>query len=86
MTNIYEELKKQARDNKERWNKIETIISDMKKGLRAGEDLELWGDHLVECLELLVLNMKPTMDAEAELKALESSLFALDSVFKNKGK
>jgi hypothetical protein len=84
MSDLYEKLKEQARESKGRWNKIETLISDMKKNAKAGE--KVWEDDIIECLELLVLNLRPAADVEAELKSLEASLFSLDKVLGQKDK
>lgn len=79
MGNIYEELKKQARDNQARWNKIEDILKHMKSSLKQGNDI--WEDELIECLELLVQNLKPPVNVEGEIADLEKSFDGLGKLF-----
>ena len=84
MSNMYEKLKEQARESQKRWDKLETLISDMKKNAKAGE--KVWEDDIIECLELLMLNLRPAVNVETELAGLENSLLNLEKVLGKKDK
>jgi len=79
MSDLYAKLKEQARDSQKRWDKIESIIGHMKQRNKDGEDL--WEDEIIECLELLMLNLRPASNVEAELSSLENSLLNLEKTF-----
>jgi len=79
MSDLYAKLKEQARESQKRWDKIESIISHMKQRNKDGEDL--WEDEIIECLELLMLNLRPASNVEAELSGLENSLLNLEKTF-----
>jgi hypothetical protein len=83
MSDLYEKLKEQARESQKRWDKIDKIINHMKSRYKSGEDL--LEDDVIECLELLMLNLRPATNVEAELAGLEASLFSLEK-FIGKGK
>jgi len=81
MTDLYDKLKKQARDNQKRWDEIDSLLIEMKD-----VNKNLFESNIVRCLELLVKSLRPPINIENEINGLEKSLGDLEKVFKKMDK